>query len=387
MSAGNKPSNVPKMPAVKEKGGGSFKPEGGESLASVEIFYAKFLCRLGNGGRLKLYKKLASLLRNRFSLMDGLEKIKITITNNGKNPNEPMAVAINCWQQSLQNGNSFSVALKGWAPARERLMLSVGDIANLESALVNVIKVTEGSSRMIGPLIGAIAYPAVLMVMSVAIIAGIGIYMVPPMASAAPNIRWTGQAKYLVDVSLWVQVYWAYMFGAMPVIFLILFFSMGKWKNKLRAYVDGLPPWSMYRIFVGVSWLMCLAALVKAGTPISQAMRSLRSDASPYLLERIDRSLYYINNGENIGEAMLKTEMNFPDREIIADLQIYSELDNFAEALDRMADEWLVDSVSVIEQQAEVLNMVAILFVTAVVAWAVMGTFAMQDQITSAMGI
>lgn len=387
MNAQGKPSQTPRPVAQQEKGGGAFVPEGGESMAAVEIFYAKTLCRIGNGGRLKLYKKLASLLRNRFSLMDGLEKIKMTITNNGKSPNEPMAVAINCWQASLQNGNSFSVALKGWAPARERLMLSVGDVADLESALINVIKVTEGSAKMMGPLVGALAYPAMLAVMSVAIIAGIGMFMVPPMADAAPNIKWTGQALYLVTLSAWVERNWIYMFGCLPVIGVILSFSMGRWKNKLRAYVDGVPPWSMYRIFVGVSWLMCLAALVKAGTPISQAMRSLRSDASPYLLERIDRSLFYINNGDNLGEAMQKTAMNFPDREIIADLQIYSELDNFAEALDRMADEWLEDSIKAIEQQAAVLNMVAILFVTAVVAWSVMGTFAMQDQITSSMGI
>ena len=81
-----------------------------------------------------------------------------------------------------------------------------------------------------------------------------------------------------------------------------------------------------------------------------------------------------------------KTGLDFPDREIIADLKIYSELDNFEEAMDKLANDWLEESVYVIEQKASVLNMVALLSVGGVIAWAVMGVFDMQDQITSGMG-
>lgn len=131
--------------------------------------------------------------------------------------------------------------------------------------------------------------------------------------------------------------------------------------------------------------MLAMGALVKAGTPVSMALRSLRHDASPYLLHRIDSALVYVNNGDNIGDALYKTGLGFPDKEIIGDLQIYSEMDNFQEALNQMADEWLEDSVNTIEQKAALLNTVAILAVSGVIAWSVMGTFDMQDQITKAM--
>ena len=51
-----------------------------------------------------------------------------------------------------------------------------------------------------------------------------------------------------------------------------------------------------------------------------------------------------------------------------------------------MANEWLENSVTGISQKAAVLIMVATLFVSGAIAWAVMGTFSMQDQITKAMG-
>ena len=356
------------------------------SLTDFERYYAMAICRMSGGTRLRIYRKLMSLLKNRFSLMDALDRIHGIITNDGKNPGEPMALALMYWSRSLQNGNPLSVAIEGWAPPKERLMLSVGDVSHLDGALENLIKVTEGTKKMTAPLVGAISYPMFLSMMTVLIIYAIGVYMVPPMIAAAPGTRWTGMAKDLVGLSFWIQKYWYIAFASLPTLFLLIYLTLSRWKGPSRAYAENIPPWSLYRIFVGVTWLLAMAALIQAGTPVSQALRSLRHDASPYLLYRIDKALIFINNGDNIGEALHKTGLGFPDSEIIGDLRIYSEMDNFQGALNQMANEWLETSVVSIEQKAGVLNMIATLFVSGVIAWSVMGTFAMQDQITAAMG-
>ncbi len=356
-------------------------------LNKIEEYYARMICNFSNDARLKLYRKIASLMRNRFSLMSALDMLHDSITDGGKNPGEPFAIAIACWGRALNNGLTFSDALKGWAPDRERLMLSVGDVSDLEGALMNLIRVTEGTTKMIRPIIGAITYPAFLFMMAVLIIYGIGVYMVPPMLEAAPGTRWTGLARDLVDLSDWIQKNWLFAFSILPIIMIIIYSTIGIWTGSIRAMIDNIPPYSLYKVFVGISWLLALSALVKGGTPVSAAMRALRRDSSRYLKERIDKTLVFINNGDNLGTALKKTKLNFPDREIIADLKIYSELDNFEEALESLANEWLEESVYLIEQKAALLNMAAILTVAGVIAWAVMGTFAMQDQITNQMGI
>lgn len=352
----------------------------------IEEYYAKMIIQFSNKTRLKLYRKIASLMKNRFSLMDALEMLHDGASNGGKNPGEPLAIAIAAWGRALNNGMTFSDALKGWAPDRERLMLSVGDVSDLESALLNLIKVTEGSTKMIRPIIGAISYPAFLMMMAILIIYAIGVYMVPPMIDAAPTVVWRGMARDLVDLSAWIKDNWLIAFSSLPIIMIIIYATIGIWTGPIRVFFDKLPPWSLYKVFTGISWLLALSALVKGGTPVSTALRALRRDASKYLKERIDRTLIYVNNGDNLGQALAKTKLDFPDEEIIADLKIYSELDNFEEALDNLANEWLEESVYMIEQRASVLNMVALLAISGVIAWAVMGTFDMQDQITSSMG-
>ena len=344
-----------------------------KKLNVVEEYYARMICSMSNGTRLKIYRKIASLMRNRFSLMNALDMLHDGVSNGGKNPNEPMAIA-------------FSDALKGWAPDRERLMLSVGDVSDLEGALLNLIRVTEGSTKMIRPIVGAVAYPSFLFMMAVLIVYGIGVYMVPPMVDAAPDVRWTGMARDLVDLSTWIQEYWIVAFSALPIVMATIYLTISIWTGVIRAFFDNLPPWSLYKVFTGISWLLALSALVKGGTPVSTAMRALRRDASRYLKERIDKTLVFINNGDNLGQALAKTGLDFPDREIIGDLKIYSELDNFEEALENLANEWLEESVYLIEQKASILNMVALLSIGGAIAWAVMGVFQMQDQITSGMG-
>lgn len=350
------------------------------------LTYAKIMCNLSNKGRLKIYRKLAALLRNRFSLMNALDMIYNGLTEEGAHPNDPMGIAVSAWGRALQEGHPFSDALKGWAPNRERLMLSVGDVSDLESALMNLIKVTEGSTRMIRPIVSAITYPSFLMMMSVLILYAIGVYMVPPMLSAAPKTVWTGTAKNLVDMSSWIQKNWAIAFAVLPVIGLIIYLTIGIWTGKARVVFDRYPPWSLYKIFTGITWLLSLSALVKGGVPLSIALTSLRKDSNRYLRERIDGALFHIKNGDNLGQALSKAGMEFPDKQIIADLKIYSELDNFEEALDKLANEWLEESVYLIEQRAEVMNTIAMLTVSGIIAWAVFGTFDMQDQITSSMG-
>ena len=345
-------------------------------LNVVEEYYAKMIMLFSNKTRLKLYRKIASLMKNRFSLMDALDMLHDGASNGGKNPGEPLAIAIAAWGKALNNGMPFSDALKGWAPDRERLMLSVGDVSDLESALLNLIKVTEGSTKMIRPI----------MMMAVLIIYAIGVYMVPPMIDAAPNVIWRGMAADLVNLSAWIKDNWIVAFASLPVTMAVIYFTIGIWTGKVRAVFDNLPPWSLYKIFTGISWLLALSALVKGGTPVSTALRALRRDASKYLKERIDKTLVFVNNGDNLGQALAKTGLNFPDKEIISDLKVYSELDNFEEALDNLANEWLDESVYMIEERAGILNMVALLAIGGVIAWAVMGTFDMQDQITSGMG-
>ena len=158
---------------------------------------------------------------------------------------------------------------------------------------------------------------------------------------------------------------------------------MPVWTGKLRILFDKLPPWNTYKLQVSVSWLMSLSAMVAAGVSVPDAMRLLIQYSNRYLSSILDEALHYIANGENLGNALAMTETDFPNEEIIGDLIIYSDMNDFDKNLSQIANDYMEESVRKMESTANVLNSVGIILVSIIIGWVVLGAFQMQEQITS----
>lgn len=352
----------------------------------LELWYAKLMFRLNTEKRMSICRKLASLLRNDFTLIDALERLEAIESKNGTKPNEPFAIVMRQWQKNLERGMSFSEATRGWVPPEETLLVTSGNLSNLVVALENVGRVVEGTQRIRRAMTTAIAYPLFLLALTFGIIIMVGVYLVPPLAEVAGNnIVWRGTAASLVwlsDVSIKYWYIFAMIFaGVIGVIWL----SLANWSGRLRTLFDKLPPWNVYKIQVSVGWLMSLGAMVSAGVTIPDALRMLSDNANRYLRNILDRALHFIANGDNLGVALNRTEREFPDEEIIGDLTIYADMNGFDENLNQIANDYLNESVRKMEKISNTLNSLGILLVSVIIAWVVLGTFQMQDQITSAL--
>lgn len=128
---------------------------------------------------------------------------------------------------------------------------------------------------------------------------------------------------------------------------------------------------------------MSLSAMVAAGITMPDAMRMLADNANKYLRSILDDALHFIANGDNLGVALNNTGRDFPNTEIIGDLAIYADMNGFDENLGRVANDYLEESVRKMESISSAMNSIGILLVSAIIAWVVLGTFQMQDQITS----
>ena len=71
----------------------------------ADMAFAKFMVKLYTSDRLAFYFKLKALLKNRFSLMDALERMYQIYSKDGKKPTESMAVAITVWMKQIRNGD------------------------------------------------------------------------------------------------------------------------------------------------------------------------------------------------------------------------------------------------------------------------------------------
>ena len=356
-------------------------------MNKLELLYAKWVFRTSTEKRMALCRKLASLLRNDFTLINALERLEAIESKNGTKPREPFAIVMRQWQYGLERGMTFSEVTRGWVPPDETLLVSSGNLSDLAVALENVGRVVEGTGRIRRAMISAIAYPLFLLALTFGIIIMVGIYLVPPLAEVAGNtIVWRGMARSLVVLSEISINYWYVFFIVFALVISLVWLSLANWSGKLRVLFDKLPPWNVYKIQVSVSWLMSLAAIVKAGGTIPDALRLLADNANRYLRSILDNALHYIANGDNLGVALTNTGRNFPDDEIIGDLIIYADMNGFDENLNKIANDYLEESVRKMEHISSILNSIGILIVSAIIAWVVLGTFQMQDQITAALG-
>ena len=353
-------------------------------MNKLEMLYAKLVFRLNTERRMAICRKLASLLRNDFTLMDALGRLEMIESKGGKKPNEPFAIVMRQWQKNLERGMSFSDATRGWVPPNETLLVTSGNISNLVLALENVGRVVDGTQRISRAMRGAIAYPLFLLALTFGIILMVGIYLVPPLADVAgADMVWRGSARSLIALSDFSIVYWPWVVGVFLAVVFVGWLSLANWSGRVRAMFDKLPPWSVYKIHIGVGWMMALSAMVGSGVTIPDAMRMLADNANKYLRSILESALHYIANGYNLGVALEKTEREFPDADIVGDLTIYADMAGFDKNLSQVANDYLAESVRKMESISNVLNSIGILFVSGIIAWVVLGTFQMQDQITA----
>ena len=356
------------------------------NMNRLELWYARLVFRLNTEKRMATIRKLASLLRNDFTLMDALNRLEMIESNGGKKPNEPFAIVMHVWQQNLERGMSFSETTRGWLPDEETLLVTSGNISNLVIALENTTRVVESAGRIRRAMRNAVAYPLFLLVLTLGIVVLVGLYLVPPLVEVAGNdIIWRGTARGLIWLSDFMVANWYWFAGGFFLLVGLIGFSLENWSGRLRAVFDKIPPWSIYKIHISVGWLMSLSSMVAAGITMPDAMRMLADNSNKYLRDILEETLHYIANGDNLGVALLKTGRGFPNNEIIGDLMIYADMVDFDKNLTAIANDYLEESVRKMESVSNVLNSIGILMVSAIIAWVVLGTFQMQDQITAAL--
>ncbi len=353
-------------------------------MTKLDLLYAKFVFKTDTEKRMAISRKIASLLRNNFTLMDALHRIEMIESHDGRRPNEPFAIAMREIQQNLERGMTFAQATEGWVPNEETLLLTSGNVSSLLVSLENVGRVVGGINRIKRAMWSAITYPLFLFFLTVAIIVMVGVYLVPPLVEAAGSeIVWRGSAASLVYVSNFANKYWYVVAIMFLCLVSFVWLSLPNWTGKVRTWFDKLPPYSTYKLQVSVSWLMSLAAMVSAGVSVPDAMRLLADSSNKYLSNILDEALHHIANGENLGNALALTGKDFPSEEIIGDLIIYSDMNDFDKNLDKIARDYMEESVRKMENISSVLNSIGIILVSVIIGWVVLGTFQMQEQITS----
>ncbi len=319
---------------------------------------------------LRLYRKIAGMLRNNESLPRVLERIWISASFNGQKPKAIQAVALKEWRQSLQRGMNLTDAMDGWVPVRHLMVLKAGEEAGaLAKGLESIEEIEISAKKMKGAISAAINYPIFLTLLLYGILWGLGAQLVSQIRQYAPA---GVQAKIadLAAVTDFVMNYGHFVILGLVLFFFFITWTMPRWRGEVRKSFDKFIPYSWYRIWNGSSFLMGLSALIEAQTALSRALTILESQASPWLRERIAATREEVMRGKNLGEALQSAGYDFPDKLIVYDMIVLAERSDIARVLEMVSREWMEDQIELLNIQGAFVKNFFLALLAGVIAWA-----------------
>ena len=353
--------------------------------------YSKYQLKLfsfliGRKEKYKALQKIASYMRVGVKLNDALERMAFFASNDGKNPNAPLPVMLRFWLHEIEQHGKLARAIRPWMSNKEYVLIAAGERAGkLSEALKDIQYIGESQKQINAAVRMGLAMPLVLLLVLFATLHLVSTQIIPVFDQIVPMDTWTGDAKSLGDMS---QFYDKYGMISVTVFFALCFMgylSLPYWTGKIRTFLDQYPPFSMYRLQIGTGFMLSLAGMISSGIPLNSAIRIIMKDSNPWYKEKLSPVAKDVEEGVNLGHALKKTGHQFPDKELIFDLQVFSGLSGFEDVLKETGYAYLDESVEKIKAQARTLNMTLVVIAMIALVEISGGVAALQMQMQAGL--
>ena len=224
-------------------------------------------------------------------------------------------------KQKVNEGASLADALAEHEKVFSNLyvnMIRAGESSGaLDVVLVRLADFTESQAQLRNKIIGAMLYPAIMVVVGIAIVSILFVVVIPKVTKIFEDMNvtlpWT--TRILIAVSSFARDYWYTMVIALPA----LAYGLRRWlktprgrrswdRAQLRMPVFG----ELIRMLAISRFAKTLATLLASGVQLLTAMEIVKNIvANTLLAEVIEKARDAIREGESIA-APLKRSGQFP---------------------------------------------------------------------------
>ena len=224
-------------------------------------------------------------------------------------------------KQKVNEGSSLADALgehpKVFTPLYVNMIRAGESSGALDVVLVRLADFTEGQALLRNKIIGAMLYPAIMVVVGIAIVGILFVVVIPKVTKIFEDMNvtlpWT--TRLLIALSGFARDYWYVVLIALPLIA----YGVKRWlgtprgrawwdKMQLKAPVFG----DLVRMLAISRFAKTLSTLLASGVPIITAMDIVKNIVTNTLLsDVIDKAREAIREGESIA-APLKRSGQFP---------------------------------------------------------------------------
>lgn len=284
-----------------------------------------------------------------------------------------------------RSGKTIAECLQDYVPETDVMMITAFEEHDIAQGFRDLIAYNEALLGMKKEFVAAIAYPAFLVVILIAIMAYFSISLIPTLTQNMPeSIQLSGVSQVLVLLSKNFFIWFPAICFFILFIIGFLLWALPNFNSALRVKLEGIPPFNMYRINIGCGFLQSLSMLTKSGMQQAEAIETMAKLAAPYLAYRLGVIYSKVRDGRSLGEALVLSKLNFPDKKMVSDLSILSKHGVLENSLDKLADTMTRDGINTIKQQAVTLKTIAIACVAATILFMFAGVYSISQDMTDA---
>jgi type II secretory pathway component PulF len=340
--------------------------------------------QLSADARKNVYTLLSVMLENGQKLDDSLSELYAIFSEEGRTPGAPVAVFLQEAIKRTNEGRPINEAMARYISPEEASMIAAGERSGrLRESFTAAIDKLAKQKAILGAVGKGLAYPIFLCMFLAAIMLIVSHKLMPALAQAVDLRMLTGPLALLHTLSNIVTHHGLKVLAVLVIAVAWAGWSLPNLTGNLRYHLDKLPPWSVYRAMQGSTFLLNIGVMLRSGIPLLSILTLLQRGASPYMRERIDACIRGINGGQNLGEALYKSELDFPDPVAVRLIRVFASREGFDVALSRFANEWADSTVTRVKTAMAGVFYIALLAVGCVIGLLVLGMFDLQSLMTS----
>ena len=319
---------------------------------------------LGLRSRLTLYKRIKSYTEEQFPIASSLEKFKARYDK----AKDPRGKVIEIWLSNMANGATFVQAIEGWIPDTEMNLITAGDEGRgIEYGLAEAIKFTESAEKIKKVIRSNAAYPVVLGTLIYLMLSMFALKLAPTYLRYLDIKAWPSLAQTLYYIGNALASSWIFVIMFLIIMTITVSMTISKWTGSLREIADKFPPWSIYKTYQGCSFLISLASMMQSGRPLNKSLQRLKESSPEYLGFYIDKMLENLKTGgKNFGVHL---NVGLLDDETAGDVEDYSSLGRFEEAIYNIGESNLENSIEKIELKMMVVRTLMMFVVALTLGW------------------
>lgn len=309
---------------------------------------------LNSSLRKKIWKRIATQLKYNVSLLETFKHLR----DQYKHKKILYSIFSDIYIE-YEKAESLSKSLGRYIPYDEMLLIeSCESNNNLQEGFLLAERIVIAKENIKGSVKSALAYPAFLLLLLIILLLVVAFMLIPGFAAVADPSTWQGFAGILYSVSMFISSIYGAIFGICCFIgLIILFYSFPNYTGNYRVILDKYPPYSIYRMIVGSTWLFTFSSLMKTGKQQNYILKDMAESEinTPYLRSRVQAILDNFV-GNKLSEAIKITETGFPDEELIRDLETYSNLPDFEQKLYEISEDWIQQGEQKLKENAKIFQ-------------------------------